>query len=293
MRWLAFVVVLGVAEGAGAEKLNPALLAELEKTQEQIGAGRFAEAGEGLKRARGIAADDPLGNSAVSYFEATLSAYRGDFEGAAQILLAALPEVEKRPDEDGELMIHNTVMMLREAQGDIAAALVECDEMTRAGRRATWGKPQKREQMVLLKDLWHRAYLLRMLAETQKGPRKAATLRYAEAARRGYAAAAPMPEYQDSLAVLDGYFAALDGDRARALEAARRVRYEENHDLEDLYLAVVGFEAGGDRATAEKVRKIIRESKNVYIAAPIMREWLARDQAGGARFTPRHPRGRP
>lgn len=288
MRGVLLVLLLSPALAAGGENVEPVLKA----AQEHIGAGKLADAQAKIDEARKLAGDDREARDGVAYLQATLFAYRGDWDRAADALLTNLPETDDGTDAS-VFWTHNTVMMLREAQGDVAAAIVECEEMTRAGQKATWGKTERRERLVLLKDLWHRAYLFRMLAEQQSGSRKATSLRYADEARRGYAAAAPMPDFRDSLAVLDGYFAALDGDAARALEAAKKVDVEENGDLEDLYLAKLAFEAGGDAAGAAKVRARIEGSDTVNIPAPIMRGWIKRDLQKGKRFTPRYPRAKP
>ena len=299
MRASIRVLVLCASSEALAEepqKPPTPLEQKLAVVEAKLLAGDLTAAARELDAAKDLVGAGVEERYGAAYMHATLLAYRGDWEGAAQTLLAFLPELDGM-DNPGSFWLHNTVMMLREAQGDVASALVECEEMTRAGRRGTWGKPEKREQLVLLKDLWHRAYLLRMLAEQQAGPRRAATLRYAQAARKAYADAAPRPDYADAVAVLDGYFAALDGDAAKALEAGRRVNVAENGDLEDLYLAVLALDAGGDRAAADAARARIRGSHNVYIGAPIMRAWLDRDAATrkgkAARFTPRYPRGKP
>ena len=103
-----------------------------------------------------------------------------------------------------------------------------------------------------------------------------------------------MPDYSDSVAVLEGFFAVLDGDRARALQAARRVRVDDNEDLEDLYLALVAFDFGGDAAAAERLRARIRDG-GIYVAQPITSEWIQRDldarKAKKPRFSPVRPRG--
>lgn len=239
------------------------------------------------------AADPAKARYKARYEEATAHALANDFEAAAQSLLQGVAEVGARPDLAIEFWAHNTLMMLREAQGDVTGALVECDEMTLSGLRGTWATADP--TLVWMKEHWHRAYLLRMLAERLTGPRREATLRYAEAARARYTAMArDQPDFQDSIAVLEGYFAALDGDAARALAAARRVNVKENGDVEDLYLTVIAFDAGGDAAAAEAVRQKIRSSGDRYLAWPIMNGWLEGDQRAGSgrpRFSPRHPTG--
>lgn len=264
--------------------------ARLEKADERIRAREFAAAAAEIDAAARLAGDELALRYAVASERATLLAYRGDLEGAAAALVEYVPALRDRPQAPAEFWLHNLLLMLRVAQGDVASALVECDEMTRAGRRGTWGR-DKRELLVTLKDHWHRAYLLRMLAEQQKGARRAATLGYAEAAREQYRRAAGA-EHADAVAVLDGYFATLAGDRAAALAAARRVNLEDNGDLEDLYLAALAFEAGGDAATAKRIRDQIRAAKIVVPAAAIFRGFIDRDAAGG-RFTPRYPARRP
>lgn len=289
--FLGSALVIALATAATADPKGE-VLARLDRADERIRARDHAGASAEIDAAARLAGDDFQLRYAVAHQRATLAAYRGDHETAAIQLLELLPEAQQRPTEPSAFWLHNTLMMIRQAQGDVPSALVECEEMTRAGRSGRWGKAAEREQLVTLKELWHRAYLLRMLAEQQREPRRATTLRYAEAAREAYRKAAPQPDYRDAVAVLDGYFAALAGDRTAALAAAQRVDIEENGDLEDLYLAAVAFEAGGDRVAAKKVRDKIATVDTVYIGAAIMRDFIQRDAAGG-RFTPRHPARRP
>src|SRR5207248_10816984 len=136
------------------------------------------------------------------------------------------------------------------------------------------------------KDRWHRAYLSRMLAESRKGAARDALIQYARAALADYRTNG----FADSIAVLDAYFAALDGRPADALAAAKRVDLANDDDVEDLYLVVVGLEAGGDRVGAEAVRTSMRAASPPRISRAIMLRWLDLDAkwptAGG--FTPWH-----
>ena len=96
--------------------------------------------------------------------------------------------------------------------------------------------------------------------------------------------------FPDSVAVLDAYFAVLDGKRDAAPAAAKRVDPAKDDDIEDLYLVVVGLEVGGDHAAAEAVRRVMRRQGGVHIARAIMLRWLDLD-AGAPRahgFTPWH-----
>ena len=134
------------------------------------------------------------------------------------------------------------------------------------------GPAEERETLAFQKDRWHRAYLTRMLAESRTGSAKQALV----AVRAGRARRVPNARgFPDSVAVLEAYFAALDGKRDAALAAAKRVDPAKDDDVEDLYLVVVGLEAGGDHAGAEAVRRVMRAAGG--------RAHLARDHAPLAR----------
>ena len=157
---------------------------------------------------------------------------------------------------------------------------------TLCAARGTWD-PQGRETLAFQKDRWHRAYLTRMLAESRAGSTKQALVQYAQAALDDYRPRG----FPESVAVLEAYFAALDGKRDAALAAAKRVDPAQDDDVEDLYLVVVGLEAGGDRAAAEAVRRAIRQPGRGRMARAIMQRWLDLD-ARGRGFTPWHAAGR-
>ena len=76
-----------------------------------------------------------------------------------------------------------------------------------------------------------------------------------------------------------------------ALRAAKLVDPAKDDDVEDLYLVVIGLRAGGDRAGAEAVERIIRAQPATYMARSIMAAWLDHDARWPAdrAFTPRHP----
>jgi hypothetical protein len=126
-----------------------------------------------------------------------------------------------------------------------------------------------------------------MLAESRTGSAKDGLVRYAEAALDDYRTKG----FPDSIAVLEAYFAALDGKRDAALAAAKKVDAEKNGDLEDLYLVVIGLEAGGDHAGAESVRRLMRRPAGPRISRAIMLRWLDLD-AKKSGFTPLHARTR-
>jgi hypothetical protein len=256
-----------------------------------IGVGDYARADAALDAAAGTAGTDAHLLFVVALYRATRFSYSGDYARAADALGAVIPAVAKHPELPDEFSAHNQMMILLEAEGDPAAALVEDDRATAAAARGTWA-PGERETLAYLKDRWHRAYLTRMLAQTKTGAAREALVRSAEAALSDYRTRArQLRTNEDSIAVLEAYFAALDGKRDAALRAARRVDPSKDGDLEDLYLVVVGLEVGGDHAAAEAVRQAMRRPGEVHLSRPIMLRWTDHDakDAGDRTFTPWHP----
>ncbi len=233
---------------------------------------------------------DPHLRFRLAYMRAARFAYAGDFERAATAFVAVIPELARHPDFADEFWAHNAMMMIREAQGDPAAALAENDQATLAAARGTWDS-DNRATLAYLKDRWHRAYLTRMLAESRKGSVKQGLVQYAEAALDDYRRRArELGSNDESIAVLEAYFAALDGKREAAKEAAAKVDPAKDDDIEDLYLVVVGLTAGGDSANALAVRRAMHKPGGVHLARPIMLRWLEHDakpRRDGV-FTPWH-----
>lgn len=239
-------------------------------------------ADKALATAATAAAGDPHLDFLVARARATRFAQVGDFERAASAIVALIPALAKHPETHDEFWAHNAMMMIREAQGDPAAALAEDDQATLAAARGTWD-PETRAKLAFQKDRWHRAYLTRMLAESRTGSVKRALVAYAEAALDDYRTAG----FPDSIAILEAYFAALDGKRDAAIAAAKRVDPAKDDDIEDLYLVVVGLAAGGDAQDAEAVRKVMRAPGPPRLSRAIMLRWLDLD-AKGRGFTPWH-----
>ena len=257
-----------------------------EAARKAIASGDLATADKQIDGAARAAGDDPHLAYLVARLRATRFAYSGDFERAATAIVAVIPALAKHPELPDEFWSHNSMMMIREAQGDPAAALAENDQATLCAARGTWD-PQGRDTLAFQKDRWHRAYLTRMLAESRTGSAKEALVQYARAALDEYRARGGFP---DSVAVLEAYFAALDGKREEALAVAKRVDPSKDDDVEDLYLVVVGLEAGGDRAAAEAVRRVMRRPGSAHIAKAIMLRWLDIDEKAthAKGFTPWH-----
>jgi hypothetical protein len=258
----------------------------LDAATKAIAASDWATADKQLAAATAAAGSDAHFAYLVARVRAVRWAIVNDFEKAAAAFVAVIPELAKHPDLKDEFWAHNAMMMIREAQGDPAAALAENDQATLAAARGTWD-PAGRDTLAFQKDRWHRAYLTRMLAESRTGSAKQALVAYAQAALDDYRTRG----FGESVAVLEAYFAALDGKKDAALAAAKKVDPAKDDDIEDLYLVVVGLDAGGDRAGADAVRKIMRADASVHIARPIMLRWIDLD-AKGAGFTPRHAQTR-
>ena len=259
--------------------------------EEAIDAGDYARADRQLDVAAAVSGNDAHLHFFVAIYRATRFAYSGDFDRAAVALTTVVPELAKHPESPDEFSVHNQMMLIRVAQGDPAAALAEDDQATLAAARGTWA-PEEREILAYLKDRWHRAYLTRMLAQTRTGPARQALIHDAEAAFDDYRARArQLGTNEDSIAVLEAYFAALDGKRDAALRAARKVDPAKDGDIEDLYLVVIGLEAGGDHAAAERVRQKIRQPGSLHISRPVMLRWLEHDATlpRDKTFTPWHP----
>ena len=295
---LAATLLLFWASAVSAKGVTETVDTALGKVQASIRGGDLAAASRLVKAARSAAKRDWESLNKVTYYEATIEAYRGDFERAAAIIIDRLPAAAKRRDHGQEFWFHNNLMMLRAAQGDVSGALLECYEMRTVGDRGTWTMPErKRTTQVQLKDFWHRAFYLRLRAEQLKGSQRKAVLRYADQARQAYRKlASRVSGFGDSIAVLDALFAVHAGDKRAALRAARRVNVEKNGDVEDLYLTHMGLEFGGDAKAAARVRDKIKNVHYVAHGIPIMLMWLKREveaKSGKKRWTPRYPTAAP
>ena len=226
-----------------APQAPPALVQALDAAVKAMATHDLADADKQIAVAAEVAGDDAHLAYLVARVRATRFRLAGDFDRAAAALVAVIPTLARHPELPDEFWSHNAMMMIREAQGDPAAALAENDQATLCAARGTWD-PQDRDTLAFQKDRWHRAYLTRMLAESRTGSVRQALVQYAQAALDEYRPRG----FPESVAVLEAYFAALDGKADAALAAAKRVDPAKDDDVEDLYLVVVGLEAGGDHS---------------------------------------------
>jgi hypothetical protein len=282
------------------EKRTPATIT-LDSAEVAIRAKDYAKAAAKIEEARRLATAPGGELGRAVYLETSLHAYRGDYEAAARVLVEHLKVTDTQRDEPAAFHEHNWLSILRQAQGDLFGALMEADARTRFGDAGSWPSPPNaprgsdRATQVKLKETWHRAYLLRMHAQQVSGSRKTAALAYAEGARQEYAALArPLGGYEDSIAVLEAFFAMHDGDMPRATAAAKRVDVAKNDDVEDLYLVYSALDAAGDREAAASAKKQIDAASHVAFVVPIIRTWIQHDgEPGPKRWSPRFPTGQP
>jgi len=278
--------------GPAAKPGSPAakLKAALGQARAALGERRLDQAQAFARKARQLCKRLPQMDRAVTSLEIALHSQRGDYEGAARALLAAIRRHAGRRDDPDLFFFHNWMAILRQAQGDLPGAFLECAQRTAAGYEGTWGEAAARLQLTRFKDDWHRAYLFRMYAEQVTGSKREAALHAARKAREDYVAAGGYP---DSIAVLDAFFAMHDRRWKDARAAVRRVDLEKNDDEEDLYLLFSAADAAGDKETAAKARRQIEKLPPSWA---IWRTWLKNDTEGSPsarRFSPRYPTGRP
>lgn len=252
------------------------------------------EAAAILARARRAPPLEQPSAGTLAYFDATVHAYQGDYGGAIKVMYDHISSVG--PATADAFAFHDAMIALRTAQGDLLGALVECEEMVRAGALGTWSPPDiDRMTLVRLKEHWHRAYLLRMIAQTLAGADRQAYIGYAESARQDYlAVAGPLGTLNDSIAVLDAYFAFCDGVRPRMREAALRVNVADDDDIEDLYLVQLALDGAGDTEAAATVRKRMFALTSATVLTPVFLAWMRADAATADQpppFSPKHPAG--
>lgn len=254
----------------------------------------YKEAAAIVERAQRAHPPEQPGARLIAYLDATVHSYQGDYQGAAAVMFDHIANVG--PTTVDAFNFHDAMIALRTADGDLIGALVECEEMVKAGAAGSWGTSEAdRMTSVRLKEHWHRAYLLRMIAQTLTGAEGLALIGYAESARQEYISlATPIGNLGDSIAALDAYFAYCDGSSAKMRAAAQRLNVAQNDDVEDLYLAQLAFDGAGDKEAAAAVRRRIVELKSVTVLVPVFLAWMRADEEtkeGRRRFSPKHPTG--
>jgi hypothetical protein len=261
----------------------------LDRADAAILARKFDDAKALLERARPLAEPDPkLDRRAIDLSIAT-SMNVGDYEEATRVLLSAIRRRGADPNDGDMFTFHNWMVILRQAQGDLPGALLECAARTAAGYEGTWQPAEERVKETRFKDDWHRAYLFRIYAEQVSGSRREAALLAAEHARKDYTAAGGYP---DSIAILDAFFAMHDRRWDDARAAARRVDIAKDDDEEDLYLLFSALDAAGDHEAATAVRQRMEQMPAYWV---LWRTWLkhdTEDPPDARQFSPRYPTGR-
>lgn len=211
----------------------------------------------------------------LAYLEATLAAFQGENEIAAERLTSVLSHARGHTDGDKEFWLHNELTWVRWAAGDLAGALAECEAMRDAVERSTLTKAAK--DGLMLHHLWDHAYLLLEVADAQPATSRAAAVSYANDARERYEELAKPSGDHDGMAVLEAFFLLHEHAFAAARDAAKKVDLEKDSDLQDLYVVALALEAGGDAEGAWAARARIRGSKNVYLMRPLIVRRMDRD----------------
>ena len=262
----------------------------LREAFDAVGKGRLDDAQALLDKARPL-----VGNDAKLELQATNAAIailtnRHDYDGAAQAVLATIRKKGGDPKDGDLFFLHNWMAILREAEGDLTGAMIECAERTAIGYEGTWEPSAERLQQARFKDDWHRAYLFRMYAEQQHGSKRDAALLAAEEARKAYASGGGYP---DSIAVLDALFAMYDRRWDDVRAAVKRVDLAKDDDEEDLYLLFTALDATGDHEAAAVIRKQIEKEPPYW---NVWRTWMKNDTDGTPPaekpFSPRFPTGK-
>jgi hypothetical protein len=266
-----------------AKALLRASLAEVEK-------GNLAQARALLDQARPLVVSDrDLDFRSASVAIAVFS-NQGDYDAAARFVLDAIRRSNGDPRDAHLFMLHNWMAILREAQGDLPGAILECAERTAVGYEGTWDPSAERLQQARFKDDWHRAYLFRMYAEQLTGTQREGALLAAENARKAYVAAGG---YADSTAVLDALFAMYDRRWDDVRAAVHRVDITKDDDEEDLYILFSALDSTGDHEAAAAIRRRLEQNPPTW---GMWRGWLKNDTDGTPpsvkRFSPRYPTGK-
>lgn len=180
---------------------------------------------------------------------------------AKQLVADKIAAVHDQPD-GREAWLHNASNWVAWTSGDLDGALKETEGMKEAAMRRQLSREEVRA--IALHYTWDRAYILLDIALKKPEAERAAAVAVAEAARQDYHRIAHPQDEADGLACIDSYFAARLGRGKEAMEHAKKVDLAHDEDLQDVYVVALGYEAGGDKKTAEKLRAQIRKTKNVY-----------------------------
>jgi hypothetical protein len=202
----------------------------------------------------------------TDYDDAVTRAEKDDLGGAYDVLSRRAAALETAGRFDLASICWNTTTWVRWAQGDLAGALGENSRLAQSLARSD----VEAQKVLNLHYVWDRAYLLRDKADKVPATERGKALSEAEAMREEYHHIAPADEPSGG-AVLDAYFAWRAGDAKAAAAAARQVDLENDKDAQDLFIAALAIEAGGDHATADKLRTRIGEAR--YMMPPLLRHW--------------------
>ncbi|MDB4968064.1 MAG: hypothetical protein JWN44_3753 [Myxococcales bacterium] len=209
----------------------------------------------------------------AAYDRATVFLYQANFKGAIEVFERMLAREHAGGRFDNEAMGHNAIIWVRWAQHDLDGALAENERVRETIEAAKVSDEDRRG--VLLHYWWDRAYLYLDDAERKSGDARAASARAADEARSTYEKMARMPDEHDGVAVLAAFFGVRRHDAAAALAAAKQVDPDKDSDLQDLYVLWLAYDAAGDGAGAQAIRKRIEAGYEYGMKVIMLRELAA------------------
>jgi hypothetical protein len=198
-----------------------------------------------------------------TYAHVTALVYEGDLAGAARLFDAMMARDRAQRNLENEAWGHNAMTWVRWGQRDLDGAIAENERVRKAVEASQLADDAKRG--VLLHYWWDRAYLLVDKADVSG----------ADEARATYEKLARLPDEHDGLAVLAAYFAVKRGDAKSARDAAKTVDPAKDDDIQDLYILWLAFDAAGDRAAADDIKRRIDGGNEYPMKALILRELAA------------------
>jgi hypothetical protein len=247
-------------------------VASVDRAKASMRARDWTAARDALERAQDDAST-PEEMADVTYWRATLAAYRGDLAGAARLLEADFAIWEPARGVAHAYWRLNALTWIDWADHRLTDALARID------RSGAWiassTLPEDGKRALLRHYAWDRAYVLVDLASAASRPERAAIDR-ALAARDTYARMAEGVDAPSSLDVLDLHVMDLTHDTARAAEIHARMAGASLDDVQDLYVlraAQLRDARFADAAVTEE--KIVRFPEPYLMHALVLRAMSA------------------
>ena len=206
--------------------------ASVDRAKAAMRARDWTAARDALERAQ-LDAATPEEMADVTYWRATLAAYKGDLAGAARLLEADFAIWEPARGDARAYWRLNALTWIDWADHRLEGALERIDRSRAWIASSTL--PEDRKQALLRHYAWDRAYILVDLASASAHAERGA-IDGALAARDAYARMAEGVDAPSSLDVLDLHVMDLTRDTARAPAIHARMAGASLDDVQDLYV---------------------------------------------------------